>query len=214
MVELGQAVFGNKWETLDCPRYVEDGLYSLGRFLALKEEGKWDGWWSEFENETFAMRPYYWGECECGYENAEWEWSDNHNHFQCYQNELALIDNTQRWHSKAYDHNVEALCQKYGLPYPNGSAIHCTCTHQSEWIKWQSLNDHDPTCHVVLPNFQHFASDLAVHWYKHIGRSTTINKELGFLEWQDIFDACRKSIDLVEGQIPKGAGALPKQPLI
>jgi len=197
MVELGQAVFGNKWETLDCPQYVEDGLYSLGRFLALKEEGKWDGWWSEFENETFAMRPYYWGECECGFEATEWEWSETHNHSQeCYQTELKEIESTHgsKWNNPKSERLIKDLCFKHRLTYPQGCMVHCTCTHQAEWMEWISTHDHDTTCHVVLPNFQHFESGLAVHWYKHIGRSTTINKEIGFLEWQDIFDACRKSI--------------------
>lgn len=190
MVELGQAIFGNKWETCDFD--YSDDVYTLMQWAMKKADENWE---VEYENDTFEIRPYYWGYCTCGYENATWEWEEGHNHADnCYQTEYREVTRNLGFMDPRAKKKVRELCDKYGFPYPNGSAIHCSCDYQTEWSKWVEANGHDETCPVVLPNFKHYSSGLEVYWYKHIGRSTTANKIVTFEEWQDIYDECRQSL--------------------
>lgn len=54
------------------------GLNSVAE-AAATSEGLSDpgGYGLHFENDTFEMRPYYWGGCTCGFETLEWEWDKN-----------------------------------------------------------------------------------------------------------------------------------------
>lgn len=71
--ELGQAVFGNWWQSVNA-RWATEGLYKLSKKLAKRNPDKQHrgllggeyGCGQEFENEVFEMFPYYWGECDCG----------------------------------------------------------------------------------------------------------------------------------------------------
>ena len=46
----------------------------------LSEAYSHDSYFSEFENEVFEVFPYYWGDCDCGYQEKEDEWSDENPH--------------------------------------------------------------------------------------------------------------------------------------
>lgn len=207
MVELGQSMFGNKWEEIDAPDYISGDLYDLSEMLGqLNPEeqahgllgGEW-GYGQEFDNDVFEMHPYWWGDCECPYEAAEAAWDATHSHApDCYQAELEKREEAERARGdKGYLGIAPALAKEWGLPY-EGCAVHCTCTHDDEWNEWSAKNEHEPTCHIVLPNFRHKASGLAVHWYKYIGRSVTVNRKISRVEWRRIFDACVNSVSVLE----------------
>ena len=222
IVELGQVVFGNKWEELEAPDFMERDLYKLSRLLGeLSPEhqihgilgGAW-GYGQDFENEVFVMFPYYWGDCTCGYDEKEWAWSESHQHADnCYQNivdrELkergaAACEITGRAKQSEYmsygewrkleNFVMERWCKHFGLPLSHGCAVHCTCDFKDEWSKFLEENDHAKGCPVVRPNFRYKPSDITVHWYKYIGRSMTVNRDVEWAEWRKIMDHCINSV--------------------
>lgn len=167
------------------------------------------GYGVEFENDVFEMHPFYWGDCTCGFDDKEAEWCDTHSHSaDCYQSELkAKQIATGLWHRGKYSLESDrgapyALIQstreaiykemiaKHGLPY-GGCAVHCTCSYESDFKEWASVNDHDPRCPTVLPNFRHKTSGFEVRWYKWIGRD---NETKGDVRWDEIYADCIASI--------------------
>jgi hypothetical protein len=189
-------MFGNKWESFEAPHWLADDLCDLSEALGKANPenqahgvlgGAW-GYGQEYDGPVFEMHPYFWGACECGYAVAEDEWETSHSHAEdCYQSEM------ERRGGLDFD-TCDALAIEYGLPV-EGSAVHCTCSHDADYAKWRDSNDHDPRCREVLPNFLHKSSALAVHWYKYIGRSMTANRELTKREWRVVFDECLASLE-------------------
>lgn len=202
-LELGQVCWGNKWEALDCPKFVIHDL------LNLAETTKAGEWWfddavGDYENDVFEIHPYYWGDCECGHEVEAEAWSEAHPHApDCYQSELerrylaaGATNELYAGDGLPFDAEsaiMEELAKEWGLP-SQGCGVHCTCDHELKWREWASANQHAETCRTVIPNFRHKPSGLAVHWYKHIGRSTTINREVGRKKWRGIFRECKDSV--------------------
>lgn len=164
------------------------------------------GYGAWFKNDVFEMRPYWWGDCECGHDKKAWAWSDAHDHkSDCYQslrNELCYVkgENGQYWdHKEGHGWTKcscdEDLCKKMGLSYPAGSAIHCTCDYDTLWAEWSKGNQHDPECGFVAPNFKHIATGIEVRWYKYIGRGMELSKDLSKSEWRKIFNECFESLE-------------------
>lgn len=168
-----------------CDAHPElEGGYGLG--------GEY-GYGENFENDVFVMRRFYWGDCDCGYDQREYEWAKSNKHADdCYQAELRRRRiATGMWETKADDMfewwKVDAnyaererlesaifddLCNKHNLDRKFGAAVHCTCDHEPKWQAFCATPEggHYPTCSVVLPNFRHKASGFEVRWYKWIGR--------------------------------------------
>lgn len=142
------------------------------------------GYGAEYENDVFEMHPFWWGDCECGFETAEWEWEESHPHAgTCYQAEL---ERRGGWKAS------EELAAEWGLPQM-GSAIHCTCGIRDQRHAWYKENGHADTCRIVLPNFRHKASGYSLTWYKYIGRSMEF-EPIERARWQQIMDECLASI--------------------
>ena len=163
------------------------------------------GYGAYFKNDVFEMRPFWWGDCECGHDDKSSEWSDAHDHkSDCYQslrNELCYVEgeNGQYWdHKEGHGWNKcscdEDLCKKMGLSYPAGSAIHCTCGYQEEWMAWLAENPHDVECGFVAPNFKHIATGIEVRWYKYIGRGMELSDDVEKREWRKLFNECFESL--------------------
>lgn len=148
------------------------------------------GYGGDWSSSVFDMRPFYWGDCDCGYEQKEEAWSRAHKHTEdCYQSafkreavaagaslhpEWGWVQWPDSWSFDRY-HKIEtriykALCKKHGLSFEAGYGNHCTCYHGKAWRDWSKDNHHLPTCSLELPNFKHHASGLEVRWYKYIGR--------------------------------------------
>ena len=62
----------------------EDELVRLFDAYAPDRDNSWREYGVEFENETFSVFPYYWGDCTCGFDDIECPIK----HINCYQNEL------------------------------------------------------------------------------------------------------------------------------
>uniref|UniRef100_A0A6H1ZAC0 Uncharacterized protein n=1 Tax=viral metagenome TaxID=1070528 RepID=A0A6H1ZAC0_9ZZZZ len=90
-MELGNLVFGYSRGEYPVPRtdFYYDQLMRL--FQAIDPEYN-SSYGMDFENATFSTLRYYWGECECGFEERAAEWGNKNNHAPtCYQTVFRLI---------------------------------------------------------------------------------------------------------------------------
>jgi len=204
---LPQMLFGNATSEYDLGRnetLVADELYDLSQTLAEKNPdaqahgflGGEFGYGQDFTNDVFEMHPYWWGDCQCGYEESEMEWESDHPHDPaCWQ---------ERWgheHTRvlvlglAYD-EMQRLMREWevanGWDGRPGVAVFCDCGQDDLWQKWVSTHHHDPSCGEVRPNFR--CGDVEVRWYKYIGRGMSTNSELSRDEWRGVFAVCRASL--------------------
>ena len=182
---------------MDCAGYVESGIYALSETIGNYDESHMHGYGHEFENTVFEMHPYYWGDCECGYEESEEEWCDLHFHADdCYQTELKRRGNDDYDNGMDYDTRAKIapdLAREWGLSY-YGCAVHCTCEYEKAWEDWSGVHHHEPTCRVVLPNFRHKATGFSVHWYKYMGRGQTMSGKMDAKQWRTILRECEDSL--------------------
>jgi hypothetical protein len=193
-MELGNMVFGNSRGEFSMERGegYERELERL--FYAIDPDYFRD---TPFENDTFAVRSYYWGDCTCGFDAAEWEWCEkNKHHDSCYQTAYKAIPYDWLKQEKKHKAAVMALCAEKGIPYDagRGSAVHCTCDYQRLWDEWISQNEHKDDCPIVLPNFHHKPSDYRLKWYKYPLRDSYANQELTVKQFRAVIDDCLKSL--------------------
>lgn len=181
----------------------EDYFYGLG--------GEY-GYGTDYENDVFAMRRFYWGDCVCGWTEAWDALVEESEDSDCYQVELEQrsfeagvcychhadngLDDDER--QKRQDAIYKELTAKYGLPM-NGCAVHCTCTRKARVdALWEAHkygpDGHAEDCPIVLPNFHHKPSGLKVEWYKWIGRSMEFNQQPTSPEWGRILEECYASL--------------------
>lgn len=152
---------------------ISEGLRSLVKALHKRGEdlvrgflGGEYGYGCHFENDTFSMFPFYWGDCTCGYLEREEKWSNEHPH----KNDCPWSD----WE------NVEP------------GKLRCLCGHDKTWKAWfQADGGHTENCLLEKPNFFHKKSGLKIRWYKYIGRDMEIDGESDFRE---ILSDCLRSI--------------------
>ena len=193
--ELGQMCFGTMWESNDCSEISE-----LMYLLADEATGE-SAYAGEFSNNTFTMKNYYWGECECGfeerYDNSYEEWRKTHNHtkecihtkYKEWSKDVSFIDPNYR--SKA-----EKFAKDNGLKSDRGIAVICNCPYAEAYTEFESkIGVHGPNCGIVAPNFEYLKGNVKVYWYKYIGRGMTCNKKLDYETWKNIIKDCLKSLD-------------------
>ena len=76
---------GLRWLTGELSRALPDADSSFGL-------GGENGYGVNFENATFAMRRYYWGDCDCGYDERAEQWFAEHRHSaDCYSTEYRAL---------------------------------------------------------------------------------------------------------------------------
>lgn len=152
------------------------------------------GYGQQFENTVFEMFPFWWGECDCGAEKRRDDWFDAHPHAaDCYRAKLAEIQRGLPYGQR--DAAIAALCASLSLPYPEGSAVHCTCGASAQINAFDAGEGAcDPRCSDARPNFAHKASGFEVRWYKYIGRSQELNKEITPEDWAAVVAECLESL--------------------
>jgi len=184
-MELGNLCFGNSRGIYQVDRHIglEDELQRLFDFI----DPDGSGYGPSFENEWLFLMPYYWGECTCGYEEKEIQWSEQNQHREdCYQTEYHKLN----FKYDTPDCEVKKLCEKYGIEWNDGygSAIHCTCDYQDRWRKFTQKNDHEETCPIVLPNFWYKPDDIKIDWYKYPLRDAYSNIKLKIIPFTELID--------------------------
>lgn len=184
------------------------GLYAISKALCLQNPdnqmhgflGGEYGYGQEFTNDVFEMRPFWWGDCTCGFDEKEAEWEESHPHSaDCYQTRLqeSCFEGEfdyKEGHGWNQCRCERGLCKEFGLSYPDGSLIHCTCTKEPEHKIWRKDNTHTDLCKLFLPNFKHYASGLEISWYKYIGRGMEANLDMPYLDWLYVVSECLVSI--------------------
>lgn len=209
---LPQMMFGNPTGTYDCPDFVEALIASLFDEI---ERVYWNKNQQEWDRETdpefpgITVRPYSWGECNCGWDDFSF---DEPHQETCYQ---TLVDNElvekhgfkrdedgypeskKRNASDIKDEVQQKYCKQLKLTYPNGAAVHCTCDWEKRYDKWflknrKGKNGHADNCEIEIPNFSFDGVEL--RWYKYFGRGMSLNVHKTEKQWKTWFDKCMKEI--------------------
>lgn len=83
-MELGNMIFGHSRGSVPIER--QTGYENaLGMLLEMAGFDSYGGAENP-DRKLFTVRPYYWGDCDCGWEKMECEWSEKHKHApDCYQ---------------------------------------------------------------------------------------------------------------------------------
>jgi hypothetical protein len=173
------------------------------------------GYGDEFENEVFEMHPYYWGDCDCGFDDAMESIKLEHRP-ECYQTELMKEEEKagkvmelkygfrtwpEEWscsrQQRVEDKIYKNLCKKHNLPL-TGCAVHCTCDYRERLgNEYKRLgfptSKHLATCSYELPNFKYKPTGFEVRWYKYIGRSMEYSGKLGDI--RKMINHCIESLD-------------------
>jgi len=196
-MELGNLILGNSRGDYEVDRDLQDQFVGWMERLGFDCYGSRqepDSEWV-FENDVFRMQPYYWGDCDCGYDEKEWQWCEEHKHADaCYQIEYRKIRDTTEFFSKEAQALIEELCGRYGLSYPSSCAVHCTCDYEKEWAAWSAENKHAETCALVQPNFSFKPTGFKLDWYKYALRSSYSSAPLTKEMIDEMFTECERSM--------------------
>lgn len=197
-MELGNMIFGNSRgeHPVDRDSHMDDTLRLLADAL-----GQNFYFVPGFENETFVVRPYYWGDCTCGWDDHENFPGDHHP--ECYETKLLALKKKHGDPSiigdTPYTRARTALCKSMGLSHEHGCEMHCTCDYYERYEKWFDEHKfgemgHADNCPIVLPNFLHKPSGYTIKWYKYALRDAYQNRILSEEEFREIIQQCINSI--------------------
>jgi hypothetical protein len=202
--EIGQAVFGNPTGAYDCPEFVDAFLShilsEIARVFWNKNQRKWDS----YEDPQIAgveFRPYYWGDCTCGYDILKAAWENTHHHTnECFHERYAAEDAYQERRCartleglKVRHDHMTKWAKDNGYPQaPFGMAVYCDCGLDREWQEWASTHNHAPDCESILPNFKY--GEAEIRWYKHPGRGMSVNVDWDEATWRKWLDSCLAAI--------------------
>lgn len=177
-------------------RYLTEVLDGLGADRAQGLLGGEYGYGCEYENDVFEMFPYWWGDCTCGFEDAEIAWANENPHApSCWQERYNAEWERLDALKLDYDRRSGLLDEwtvKNGWDGRPGVAAYCDCGTDAKWRTWREAHDHDPRCPEVRPNFK--CGDVEVRWYKYIGRGMTVNRDVSRDEWRALFARCFDSL--------------------
>lgn len=162
------------------------GIFS-GLIVAINDE---DGYGIEFSNDVFGMQPYYWGDCECGYEKKVYEWEcNNKHHITCYQTLLR----SEKEKSNNYKEIYLKLIKQFNLPL-EGCAVHCNCDYIKSWAKFSENHTHAPTCRIITPNFIYKPTNYQLRWYKYPLRNAHQSEKITKKDFLIVIHKCIDSV--------------------
>lgn len=153
-----------------------------------------------FKNDIFEMRPHYYGECDCGWENKLKAFGKKHKK-KCFITKLSA------YQDKLKEQDVEIMSTEWTRKITYwaknngylkgwvGASTHCTCGHSKEFLEWYNKNKlgkngHSPKCSLELPNFKYFKNSVEIRWYKWIGFGMEIYPPKGITDkgWKKIYE--------------------------
>lgn len=203
-MELGNAVFGNSRGEYPLERdegFEEEIFRLFDRIYNTKQNGYYG---IDFENDTFTVMPYYWGDCTCGYDDRESEWCENNYHrpecyYVAYKKIAHYYDYSPGKNDDFYEKHLKPLYQKFGLPTEGenwwaGYAAMCNCDYSDRWDEFMKTNGHSKDCPIVKPNFLYKPTDFEIQWYKYPFRDSYTNQPITLDEFRVIIDSCIKSV--------------------
>lgn len=203
-MELGNMVFGNSRGEYPLGRGVgfEEELFRLFDAYAPKRDNSWREYGEEFENDTFAIMPYYWGDCECGYDEKESEWCEKNDHQEsCISIEIRHIAHYDRFKSPDIflAKYLTPIFEKHALSTSDknwwyGYMTLCTCDYENRWQKFLAENNHSKDCRLIKPNFLYKPNGFEIQWYKYPLRDSYTNQKITLLKFKKIIDDCIRSV--------------------
>lgn len=158
------------------------------------------GYMLEYENDTFVMHPYWWGDCDCGFEEKEEVWDEENKHtadcfHTLYHAEKERISNPKIQFMDSHE-LMTVWSKANGLPTaPDGMAVYCTCDYQERWEKFTEANWHDAKCSLARPNFLFKPTGYELRVYKYPMRDSFANYDLSTEEYAEMMDVCIKSLE-------------------
>lgn len=200
-MELGNFLFGNSRGEFEVNRDFQEWFVVFIKSLGFDFYGygeNYDEGKKAYINGSVLIRPYYWGECECDYDKEEELWSQENNHsLDCYRNKVKS-DLLQSYgfvldqygcprppKKMCYDKEEEIRsgvrhkwCEHFGLSFPEGCAVHCTCDYQKRWEDFLIKHRHSHDCRIMMPNFENTETGLNLKWYKYPLRDSYSNIEI------------------------------------
>lgn len=191
-MELGNLCFGHSRGAWPIPRH--DGFEDVFAPLLEAVGGSAFADVPECGNATFTLRPYWWGDCTCGFAAREVAWEDAHPHAAtCYQTAVRSLG-----HGRSQDREAQlrALCAAHGIPWNDGlgAAVHCTCTYPAQRDAFLAEDGHAPTCRLVLPNFVYHPDGTSIMWYKYPFRDAYASRALTVVAFATMIAACVASV--------------------
>lgn len=205
-MELGNMIFGHSRGNFPIKRGIgfEEELYRLFDAINPDRDNSWREYGENFENDTFMTFPYWWGDCECGFDDKDYEWSENN---QCkescfsvrrekFDNELKsegislYNDNSEEWKKR-----MTEWALKNGFTGWEGSGGHCDCGYNEEYNKWRETNNHNGNCPIVKPNFKHKPTGFEIQWYKYPLRDSYMNNPITLKDFSKLIDDCILSLN-------------------
>ena len=213
-MELGNICFGNSRGSFPVPR-GSNWEFHLDR-LMFAINGEPSSYGTDFENDTFVMMPYWWGDCTCGFDDYEFKETHNDDCYRMMEDARKIARGWTReskyWLDRpkalTYDqaNKVERgirkqLCKEHGIPWNNGlgCAIHCDCDYDErykEWIKFISYPEgHKEDCKLVVPNFLYKPDEFELSWYKYYLRDSYMSHNITKEDFSKIVDACIASTE-------------------
>lgn len=211
-MELGQALFGNRTQDHEIKRgKVGDVFLDLLESVGLdsyghpREAGRVfcddpDDASKSFDNGTFVVRPYYWGECTCGFGRRENAIDEEHPHAEaCFHTRLrtelgdlgiGMIGGTPK-EERERATVVARHCEGTDVA-PADYYVGCTCERKRAFARFYASpeGEHAPTCRTTLPNFEHHPTGLRLSWYKYAFRGVTANRPIDLADMREVAASC------------------------
>jgi hypothetical protein len=188
-MELGNLIFGHSRGQFPVPR--DAGWEECFRELLEAIDGPGcDGYGTEFICDVFEIHRYHWGDCPCGFQQAEETWLNTHHHTDsCYQHRFT----DEVTHHSAIALHPTPAGHPISPPEPNvpeATTAHCTCGYDEAYAQWAQTHHHLSTCPIVRPNFQYAPSQFSLMWYKYPFRDAYMSHPLALDEFRSLIHTC------------------------
>lgn len=165
-MQLDKMLFSNNSGEVPIPRDegFEEEMERLLKtaFETIQPEGSSDyDYGFNFENDTFFIFPYYWGDCNCDYDGKKDEWEANHTHnTSCprawYEAERDRMEGILPGWNGLQDHMNKWMEEK-------SLSNSCDCGYEKLREEWVTKNHHTDDCPLVRPNFYYKPDNIAIH---------------------------------------------------
>lgn len=157
-----------------------------------------------FTNETFELRPYYFGKCLCAYGKAlENFLTINPHKDSCFHTELKILNDAFKNHPQ-YLHNNKLkaeraneerrLCTAHNIHYKDGKNLDDICNCGALEKFGDQGYSHEERCPKLLPNFIFIPEHLGITWYKTYFRDSTSTQHITLEDFKRIIGICLSSI--------------------
>ena len=187
-MELGNIVFGNSRGEFPIKRRAgwEDELIRLFDAYAPDRYNEWREYGVNFENNTFSVMEYWWGDCTCG------AWCPQHSEdCDITTKRSDWIADRLHWASGEADERGFAEVDLSRIPDYPVPPPECTCGADGAW---EEREEHDEDCNLVRPNFLHKPTGFEIQWYKYPLRDSYKNMNITLEQFREIISDCIESL--------------------